>query len=60
MFKLGNVLSKVKVVQLKRITDGVWGQSPQNLDNFFGKISYFIAIGLHFARVQSHLKQLHF
>ena len=44
-----------EVVQLKRITDG-----GAIFSNFFWKNSYFNAIGSHFARVQSHLKQLDF
>ena len=72
--ELGDELSKL--LQLKRNTNEVWGQSPQPpeaieiwgakpltsapfLVIFEGK-SYFNAIGSHFARVQSHLKELDF
>ena len=42
---------------------GVWGQSPQPLGDFckfLEKKSYLNPIGSHFARVQSHFKELDF
>ena len=73
MSKLEDVLSKL--VQLKRITErfgvelpaaegyeGLWAK-PQATERFFvifWKKNYFNAIGSHFARVQSHLKELDF
>ena len=60
MHKLGNVSSKL--VQLKCITDGGLGAEPpaagRFLVNFLKKL--FNAIGTHFARVQSRLKELDF
>ena len=55
MSKVGDVLSE----QLKRITDGVWGfggEAPSRWASFcifffFGKKSYFNAIGSHFPRI---------
>ena len=44
----------------KRITDGGLGASPPEAEQFFEKTSYFNAIGIHFARVLSYLKELHF
>ena len=58
MSKLGDELSKL--VLLKRITDGAWGRSPQKLSDFLKKTSYHNAIGIHFARVLSYLKELNF
>ena len=59
MSELADVSSKL--VQLKRITSGGLGAKPlSNFLQFFGKISYFNAFGSHFARAQSHLKELDF
>ena len=59
MSELGDVSSKL--VQLKRITSGGLGAKLlSDFLRFFGKISYFNAIGSHFARAQSHLKELDF
>ena len=52
-----------KLLFLKRIADGVRGQSSQPLGNFlqfFEKKSYFKAIKSLFACVPSHLKELIF
>ena len=59
MSELGGVSSKL--VQLKCITNGSLGAKLQsNFLRFFAKISYFSAIGSHFARAQSYLKELDF
>ena len=39
---------------------GGLGAKPPAVGQFFGKKSYFNAIGSHFASVQSHLKALNF
>ena len=57
--ELGDVSSKL--LQIKRITNGGLRAKPlSDFLQFFGKISYFNAIGSHFARAQSHLKELDF
>ena len=38
----------------------VWGQNPLAAGRCFGKKSYFNTIGLHFSRIQIHLKVLDF
>ena len=61
MSELEDVLSKL--VYLKRVTEGS-GAEPTLAGGFgfviFWKKSYFNAIESHFARVQSHLKELDF
>ena len=37
-----------KLMQLERITEGAWGQSPQPLGDFWGKNSDFNAILITF------------
>ena len=37
-----------KLVQLKHVTEGEWGQSPQPLDDFLEKNGYFNAIWITF------------
>ena len=44
----------------KRITEEGLGAKPTEAERFFEKTSYFNAIGIHFARVLSHLKELDF
>ena len=56
--KMGDVCKQTSLH--KRITNGGLGPKPQLLGNFFGKTSYFNAIGSHFASVQNHLKELDF
>ena len=56
MSQLGGVLSKL--VELKRITDGSLGMKPPEAEQFFGKKSYFNAIGSHSAYINSQLKEL--
>ena len=69
MSKLGDVLSKQ--VKLNRFKDGGLGAEspasggygglgakPPAAGKFWEKQSYFNAIGSHFARVQSHFKEL--
>ena len=63
MSKLGDVLSKL--VELKHITEGACLRAEHPAAwrffvIFFWKNNYLIAIGLHFARVQSHVKELNF
>ena len=61
MSNLGDVLSKLAL--LKCVTDGGYeglGAKPPAEGRFFEKKSYFNAIGSHFARVQSHFKELDF
>ena len=75
MSNLGDVLSKLVQLKritdggLKAkppAAGGYWGPrakppaASRFFCSFFGKKSYFNAIGSHFARVQSHLKELKF
>ena len=74
MTNLGDVLSKLVYSNVSQtgvwgqspqppMAMGVWGQNPQPLGDFskfFGKKSYLNPIGLHFARVHNHLKELDF
>ena len=58
---LEDVLSKL--VYSNASKTGVWGQSPQPLGDFckfLEKKNYLNPIGSHFARVQSHFKELDF
>ena len=45
---------------LKRITEEGLGAKPTEAERFFEKTSYFNAIGIHFTRVLSYMKELHF
>ena len=61
IYKSGDVCKQTSL--LKRIKDGGLVLKPQLLGYFFGffwKKSYFNAIGLHFACVQNHLKELEY
>ena len=65
-----------KLLQLKRVTDGAWGWSPQPPEamgvwgeapsrwaifcNFLEKNGYFNAIWITFRTFQSHLKEQNF
>ena len=73
MSTLGDVLSELLYSNVSQtgtwgrspqplVAMGVWGQCPQPLGNFckFLEKNYFNPIGSHFARVQSHLKELDF
>ena len=74
MSNLGDVLRKLVYSNVSQtglwgrnlqppVAMGVWGQSPQALGDFCKFLenkSYFNPIGSHFARVQSHLKELDF
>ena len=56
MSELGNVLSKL--VQLRCIINGGLGAKLlSDFLRFVEKISYFNAVGSHFARAQSHLEE---
>ena len=62
LLKLRNVVSKL--VQLKHVTEGAWGRSPQAAGGFFvifwKKMAILMRFESHFARFQSHLKQQNF
>ena len=74
MSNLGDVLSKLVYSNVSQtrvwgwspqppVAMGVWGQSPRPLGNFckiLEKKNYLNPIGSHFARVQSHFKELDF
>ena len=53
-----------KLVQLKHVTEGAWGRSPQAAGGFFvifwKKMAILMRFESHFARFQSHLKQQNF
>ena len=73
MSNLGDVLSKLVYSNVSQtgvwgripqppVAMGVWGQSPCRWAIFvsFRKKSYLNPVGSHFARVQSHFKELDF
>ena len=51
-------------MQLKHVTEGAWGRSPQAAGGFFviswEKMAILMRFESHFARFQSHLKQQNF
>ena len=61
MSDLGDELSQLVYLNISQT--GIWGLSPQPLGDFckfLEKKSYLNPIGSHFARVQSHFKELDF
>ena len=63
MSNLEDVLSKLVLSNVSPVATGGLGAKPQAAGRFlqvFGKKIYFNAIGSHFARVHSHLKELGF